>query len=203
MADTPARPLGRRKFLGLSLVGLFSPATVAWAAGSAAENYVRGIAEDVMALANSGQSGSGLRNRFATLLNRYINLRGVANYALGSYQNKLPGSKRSEFYRLVSNYAAGLFVFYVKDFRGSDLDIISSSTQGNFIIINSVIKGNGGGEQVRWRLSQTGNGFRVSDVNVKGVWLTIAMKDRFNRVLRQSNGDFEALFKSLREADHW
>jgi phospholipid transport system substrate-binding protein len=202
MADTLTRPFGRRKFIGLSLAGLLAATGTAWAA-SGAENYVRGIAEDVMALANSGQSGNGLRNRFASLLNRYINLRGVANFALGSYQSKMPAGRRAEFYRLVNNYAAGLFVFYVKDFRGSDLDIVSSSSQGNFIIINSAIKGGGSGEQVRWRLTQTGGGYRVSDVNVKGVWLTIAMRDRFNRVLRQSNGDFEALFKSLREADSW
>jgi phospholipid transport system substrate-binding protein len=170
-------------------------------AATPAESYVRRVADEVMALANSGQTGNRLRNRFAALLNRYISLRSIANYALGPYQSKLPAAKKAEFYRLVSNYAAALFVFYVKDFRGSALDIISTTQQGKFTVIQSAIKGNG--EKIRWRLSGGGDSYRISDVNVKGVWLTIAMKDRFNRVLKRSNGDFEALFKELREADSW
>ena len=202
MAGHSARPLGRRHFTGLLLASLLAGTSCpALAALDPAEKYVTRIAVDVMALANSGQGGNGLRNRFASLLNRYISLRSIADYALGPYRSKLPAGKKSEFYRLVSNYAAALFVFYVKDFRGSGLDIISSNTQGKFIVIHSAIKP--GNEQVRWRLTPGGGGFRVSDVNVKGVWLTIAMRDRFNRVLKQSNGSFEALFKELREADSW
>ena len=203
MAGHLARPLGRRHFTGLLMASLFAGVAPypALAALDPAEKYVSRIADDVMALANSGQGGNGLRNRFANLLNRYISLRSIADYALGPYRGKLPVGKKNEFYRLVSNYAAALFVFYVKDFRGSGLDIVSSTTQGKFIVIHSAIKP--GNEQVRWRLTPAGGGFRVSDVNVKGVWLTIAMRDRFNRVLKQSNGNFEALFKELREADSW
>jgi hypothetical protein len=35
------------------------------------------------------------------------------------------------------------------------------------------------------------------------VWLTIAMKDRFSKVLKASKGDFAPLFAELREADKW
>ena len=42
-----------------------------------------------------------------------------------------------------------------------------------------------------------------SDVNIKGVWLTISMKDRFNKVLNKSKGDFDPLFDELREAETW
>ncbi len=203
MAGSLPRSLGRRRFTGLLIAGVWA-GLAPWrpsAAASAAENYVRRVADDVMALANSGQSGDGLRNRFAALLNRYISLRTIANYALGPYQKKLPANKKNEFYRLVSNYAAALFVFYVKDFKGSGLDVTSTTQQGQFTIIQSAIKGNG--EKIRWRLSGGGGGLKISDVNVKGVWLTIAMRDRFNKVLRRSNGDFDALFKELREADSW
>ncbi|MBI2717538.1 MAG: ABC transporter substrate-binding protein [Rhizobiales bacterium] len=208
MAGLLVRPFGRRKFVGLFLAsvvaGLADYPAIARAAVDPAETYVSNIADEVMKLANSGLSGNTLRGRFASLLNRYINLRGIANYALGPYQSKLPLGKRDEFYRLVNNYAAALFVYYVKDFQGSELEIISNTKQGSFTVIQSAIKQTGGGrEQVRWRLASSGGGFRVADVNVKGVWLTISMKDRFSRVLNKSNGDFGALFEELRTADTW
>lgn len=177
---------------------------VARPAYAGAEDYVKSIASEVMALANSGQKGGALKSRFASLLGRYVSLRQIANYALGTYRQKLPASRASEFYDLVNNYAASLFVYYIDDFRGSGLEVISTRKQGKFTIIHSAIKLKGGGrEQVRWRLSGSGNSFKVADVNIKGVWMTISMKDRFTKVLNKSKGDFDPLFAELREAETW
>lgn len=198
------RPLRRRDVLGLSVVVMWGGVGPAASAINPAEAYVTDIADQVMALANSGQKGPGLKNRFASLLTRHINLRVIANYALGPHRSKLPKGRADEFYRLVNNYAASLFVYYVDDFRGSELEIISTTKQGKFTIIQSAIKLKGGGrEQVRWRLSGGGGGYRVNDVNLKGVWLTISMKDRFTKVLNKSKGDFGPLFDELREAESW
>ena len=195
-------PLTRREMCGLAIGVLFGLATPA-AANTAAEDYVSGIAEQVMQLANNGKKGPALKSQFASLLNRYINLKGIADYALGPYRKELPAGKRNEFYNLVSNYAAALFVYYVDDFRGNKLDIISTTKQGKFTIIQSAITGGKGREQVKWRLVPAGSGYRVADVNIKGVWLTISMKDRFSKVLKSSKGDFEPLFAELREAETW
>lgn len=207
MTDCGHRPLNRRELGGLALALLLGAAPVGLAtpavASTAAEDYVTGIARDVMALANTGQKGPALRAKFAALMNRYINLKGIADYALGPYAKKLPANQRPEFYNLVNNYAAALFVYYVEDFRGTELEIMSTTKQGKFTVIQSAITGKGGREQVKWRLSPSGGGFRVSDVNIKGVWLTISMKDRFSKVLKSSKGDFDPLFAELKEAETW
>lgn len=196
------RPLTRRNLAGLAFALLLTAAGPAQA-DTAAENYVKKIAADVMTLANTGQKGKALRGRFAALMNRYINLKGIADYALGPYNKKLLAGDRAEFYQLVSNYAAALFVYYVEDFRGTELDIISTTKQGKFTIIHSAITGKGGREQVRWRLMPNGGSFLISDVNLKGIWLRISMKDRFGKVLKKSGGDFGPLFAELREAETW
>ena len=202
MTDFAHRPLTRRELGGLALAAMLGMAAPA-RANTGAEDYVTGIARDVMQLANTGEKGPALRARFASLMNRYINLKSIADYALGPYGKKLPAGDRAQFYDLVSNYAAALFVYYVEDFRGTELEIISTTKQGKFTVIQSAIKGSGGREQVRWRLSPTDGGFRVSDVNIKGVWLTISMKDRFSKVLKSSKGDFDPLFAELKSAETW
>ena len=137
-----------------------------------AEAYVTSITEEVIGLANSGLRGKQLKARFSNLLTRYVNLRQIANFALGPYQKKLPAADREKFYALVGNYAASLFVYYVDDFRGTGLEIRETATQGQFTTIQSAIRLKGGGsEQVRWRLVGGGSGYRVSDVNLKGVWM--------------------------------
>ncbi len=205
MIGTINRKFSRREFaallLGAALTGGVSRVS---AAVNPAEGYVGRIANEVMSLANSGAKGTALRGRFASVLNRYVNLRTIANFALGPYQKQLRAGDKNEFYALFNNYAAALFVYYVDDFKGSDLQIISTSKQGSFITITSAIVQNGGGrEQVKWRLVPAGGGYKISDINIKGVWLTIATKKRFSDVLNRSKGDFEVLFAELREAETW
>jgi len=204
MNDRSPERLSRRAILA-GLVGLVVPAPWAMAAvDPGAANYVTKLADEVMRLANSGGKGDALKGRFASLLNRYVNLRSIANVSLGPYQKKISAGEREKLYSLFSNYAAALFVYYVDDFKGNKLEIRSAAKQGNFTTIDSSIVQKGGGrEQVRWRLVQSGGGYRVSDINVKGVWLTIATKKRFTDVLNRSKGDMGPLFAELKEADTW
>ena len=205
MTGTINRKFSRREFAALFLGAVLGGSAVgASAAVNPVEGYVGRIADEVMSLANSGAKGPALRGKFASVLNRYINLRNIANFALGPYQKQLRPGDKNEFYNLFNNYAAALFVYYVDDFKGSDLVIISTSQQGSFITITSAIVLKGGGrEQVKWRIVPAGGGYKVSDINIKGVWLTIATKKRFSDVLNRSKGDFDALFAELREAETW
>ena len=195
--------LNRRRFVAsfISLAALASIAPTALAA-TPAEDYVHRLGVEVLHLAQGGERGDkALQRRFAGLLTRYINIPAVANFALGTARANLPPGDKAMFYELVSNYAAALFVFYVKDFQGSDLKITNAAAQGAFTMVDSKIVGSG--QPLRWRVGGNDGAMRIIDINVKGVWLTIAMKDLFTRTLNASGGDFKPLYTRLREADTW
>src|SRR5665213_10743 len=194
--------LTRRQVIAsfISLAALASAAPAAMAAS--ADDYVHKLGVEVLRLAQGGSRGDkALQRRFAALLTRYINIPGIANFALGPARANLPAGDKAMFYDLVSNYAAALFVWYVDDFKGSDLKITSSTQQGAFTMIDSQIVGSN--QPVKWRVGGSDGGMRIVDINVQGVWLTIAMKDLFTRTLNDSHGDFKPLFARLREADTW
>jgi phospholipid transport system substrate-binding protein len=196
--------LSRRQILGLALaVGVVGPSP-AWAAVSAGD-YVHNLGVEVIKLANGGKRGDkALQQRFAALLNRYISIPTVANFALGQNVKSLPPGDKAKFYDLVSNYAAALFVWYVDDFKGTDLTITGSAAQGSFTTVDSTIAGSTvNSEKLRWRVSGSGGAYRVADLNIKGVWLSIAMKKLFLDTLNASKGDFQPLYAKLREAETW
>ena len=169
-------------------------------AATGPENYVRSIGTDVVALARSGARGGSLRSKFVSLLQRHSDIRGIALYSLGVYQKKLPASQRSKYFELVTRYAAGFFAYYIDDFAGTDFAVKSSKPRGKAIEVESSIQyGGGRTAPVRWSVVQTGSGYRVNDVNVRGIWLSLQMQQLFTSVLKRNNGDFEALFKYLRE----
>jgi phospholipid transport system substrate-binding protein len=198
--------LSRRNFaFGLLATASILATTKVALADSGAEDYVKKLGAEVVKLANGGKRGDkALQNRFSALLSRYINIPNVANFALGLNKSQLPAEDKTMFYGLVANYAAALFVWYVDDFKGDGLKVMGSDEQGKFITVDTGIVGGGiGDEKLRWRVVQQGESYRISDLNIKGVWLTIAMKKLFSDTLRSSNGDFNALYKKLREAENW
>jgi phospholipid transport system substrate-binding protein len=202
MKNNVSRREFARVLLGLTAGLLAGPTAFA---DEQAGVYVQKLGKEVIKLANGGKRGDkALQRRFAELFNRYINIPNVASFALGTYQKQLPAADKSKFYDLVANYAAALFVWYVDDFQGEGLEITNSVEQGKFTIIDSGIKGSGlGSEKLRWRVSGSGGNYKIADLNVKGVWLTISMKKLFADTLKASHGDFEALYAKLREAETW
>ena len=163
------------------------------------EAYVQSIGKDVVALANGGSKGTALRSRFVSLLNRHSDVRSIALFSLGQYQKELPASLKSEYFKLVIDYTAGLFVYYIKDFAGARLDVKSSKASGKATIVDSSIRfSSGSSSPVKWRVVKAGGGLRVSDVNVRGVWLTLQMRQQFTSVLKNNRGDFAALLKYLK-----
>lgn len=196
--------ISRRQVLGLAFAaGLILPSR-AFAAGTAGD-YVHSLGVEVIKLANSGRRGDkALQQRFAALLNRYINIPNVASFALGTSVKSLPPGDKAKFYDLVANYAAALFVWYVDDFKGTDLTITASAEQGKFTTVDSTIVGSVvNSEKLRWRVIGSNGSYRVADLNIKGVWLSIAMKKLFADTLKASNGDFQPLYAKLREAETW
>jgi phospholipid transport system substrate-binding protein len=164
-----------------------------------AEQYVAGIGADVIRLANSGAPKAAMRKRFASLVDRYANVRGVALLALGQYQQQLPPNRRQEFFDLVANYIAAFFVYYLDDFKGTGLDVKSSVEDGASTIVDSKVAFGGRNADVRWRITSG----RVSDVKVRGIWLSLQLKKRFTDILKRTRGDFGPLFAELKSAEGW
>lgn len=163
---------------------------------TAQEQHVSTLTSDVMALARSGQRGSALQSSVSRMLNRHSNISSVARFALGPYRGKLPAARKKEYYDLVQKYVAALFAEYVDDFIGTSVEIEKSHASGKFVIVDSRIRS--AGTKLRWRVYSKGSKHRITDVNFRGIWLSIRMRDQFVSVLKNNNGDFAALLQYLR-----
>jgi ABC-type transporter MlaC component len=194
--------LSRRGLMGLAV--LLATTTLAGRAAyalSPAERYVTTVGSSVIRLANSGAGKSQMRQRFSSLINQHTNVRSVGLVALGPYRKDLPPNMAGEFIKLVSFYMAAFFVYYVDEFKGSNIEVNSSNQQGGTTLVNSSVHfRNGSTTQVRWRIVGAG---QVGDINVRGVWLSLQLKKRFTDVLKRSKGDFGQLFAELKSAETW
>lgn len=194
----------RRSLLTFIAFSLISTPVSHAATNAAAAKYVSGIGDDILRLANSSTRGKALRGRFTSLLSRHVNLQSIAMSSLGTYRGKLPASDKAKFNQLVTTYAAALFVWYADDFKGHKFIVDKTTMQGNAILVETNISSSKfSNEPIVWKLSGSGGGFKIIDLKIRGVWLSIAMRDAFSRELKKSRGDFQKLYAFLREAETW
>ena len=190
----------RRQFLTGMLVTALLPSIPASAlAREDAQEYVVRIGSKVIALARSGANDARLKQEFLELLTKNADIRAVARFALGKYRRRMPKNMLPEYYRLVLDNIAGMFVYYRKDLAAQGIEPVKSHTRGKWTTVETRLIFPGGKKsKVLWRI-YTGGAMRVGDVNIKGIWLSLRMRDKFVSILNKSKGDFAALMQYLRE----
>jgi phospholipid transport system substrate-binding protein len=186
------RPLSRRLFMSLALPVMLAP-SLAFAA-SPAESYVSKVGNGVIAAARANSV-----SQFRSLLKSNADIAAIAIYSLGPYRKSLTNDVKAEYYTLVEGYIARVFQQNAKKLAGQALEVKGTKDAGDSVLVRSVLNMDGGGSMpVTWRLVKRGNGFRIFDVNVDGIWLASTQKTNFVSVLKKNNGKMSALLDYLR-----
>jgi phospholipid transport system substrate-binding protein len=198
--------LRRAALIGAVAIALVATAAPSHAARGAdlspAERFASQAGNQAVATARAGGTEAQLTNRFRTLLRRYSNVSSVASFSLGKYARELPAGRRPEFNRLVEDFTARLFAAYAGSFAGHQVEVLRSNPRtARDIVVDSRIlfADNRNPSPVKWLVSKRGGGYTVYDVNVQGVWLSLYIRSKFVSILKQNNGDFDALFAFLRQ----
>ncbi len=192
-------PLTRRRFLtaasSFAALWAFAVAAGPVVADTRAEQFVTKVANQAIAAARSGSTSS-----FRRLVQRHSAISSVALFALGKYRRKLPRSRRREYNSLVTNFVTQLFADNARSFAGQSYVVKSSSARNRKdIIVKGVLLFAGGrSARLEWRVVRSGSRYRIFDVQVKGVWLALQMRQEFVSVLNKSGGDFNALIRYLK-----
>ncbi len=170
---------------------------------SPAESYASKAGNQAIKAAWARGSQKAKTAAFLKLIKRYSNIRSVARASLGPYRKQLPAGKRKEYERLVEQFAARLFASYSTSLAGRELQVIRSKPRGaKFVVVDSRITYDDTGRRaspVKWLVHKRGKSFRVADVNIQGVWLSLFIKSKFTSILRKSKGDFRPLFAFLKQ----
>lgn len=196
--------ISRRRLLqgtALFTAVLLTPmaSTTPASASAAAEQYVSSVGKSILGVASGSKGAMG--TKFRALMARHAAISQIGIFSLGKYKNKLPSGQRSEYFKLIEKFVAGLFIKYAPQFAGNRIEITGSKARSaTDVIVSSKVHFANGSKplDVKWRLLKGGSGFKIFDVRVLGVWLAIQQRTEFVSVIQRNNGDVGALLKFLR-----
>lgn len=180
--------------LAISFSVMLAPSTAQSAKlACPADQFIDSIGKDLFLAAKSGTY-----NSFKDVVLRYADTPRISQFALGRYRASLSAEDASLYVEMVTNYVARVMADNAVQFQGNRFEITRCPQKGKLVAVVSKLHSElHGVRRVIWRLTRTGKSFRVLDVNVHGVWLSVQLRSKFTSVLKKNKGDISRLYTYL------
>jgi phospholipid transport system substrate-binding protein len=177
-----------RKFIVCAFVFLSS---IDYAAASTcpAEDYIQSAGQAFMSASRKGSAGA-----FSAAASRFGDLHALALFALGPYRKDLPKSRETEYVARARTFVGKFMAKYGSKFAGNSIAVTSCNEAAGGLIVGTKLSS---GQSLTFRLRKAGGGYRVQDVSVSSIWLAQTMRGKFTGVMRENNGDIDALMSYL------
>jgi phospholipid transport system substrate-binding protein len=185
----------------LSLAAFAAPA--ARAAGPV--DFVRTAGERTFqSLGDDGITDAERQRRFRLILTDTFDLPTIGQFVLGRYWRQTSDAQKSEYLKLFEEFIVQAYSNRFKDLGGKKFAVGLSQpvTAEDTLVQSEISEPKGPPIRVNWRVRNVPNvasGFKVVDVQVEGVSMSITQRDEFAAVIRTSGGTVDGLLTALRK----
>ena len=187
-------------FVAASMANMTLPALAA-GGNPDAEAFVDGIASRaIQILSDKSLTASAREDAFRELLQTNAELDRIGVFALGQYARTTTPDQRQKYLELVREFIVKIYLSRLTDYSNEKFIILGSVPKGSKeVIVSSKIEFTNGREPVTvdWRLLSTNQGYKIFDVKVVGIWMAQEQRDAFTSVIRNNNGNFDALLAHI------
>lgn len=139
--------------------------------------------------------------QFRGLLSENFDVPGIGRFVLGRYWRVATPEQRDEYLKLFEESIIRTYARRFSDYSGETVEVERARRDGDdFILVESRIqRPTGGPIAVTWRLLGEGESFKIVDVVVEGVSMSVTQRSDFASVIQSGGGNIEALLKVMRE----
>lgn len=175
---------------------------------AAAERYVEAlVAQAVAILKDEEKEDAEKQQAFQMLLRENVDRRRLPAFLLGQYARLPDDAQKRAYLELLERFMARIYFVRLRDYADEPIRVTGSRVRknGREVVVVGQIRLRGRDEPLSldwWLLRQgeeAGDGFRVFDVRVGGIWLAQEQRSGFASVIRQNQQSFDAFLGHLRE----
>lgn len=152
-------------------------------------------------LADANASKAQKTSDFRKLLSASFDLDTIGRFALGRYWNAATPAQQKEYLGLFHKMVVDVYSNRFDEYKGQKIEVRSFRSIGNgdTLVSSYLVPPNGGEEvQVDWRVRNKGGSYKVVDVLVAGVSMSVTQRSDFASVIQRGGGNVDALIKELK-----
>jgi phospholipid transport system substrate-binding protein len=201
---------------GTASADISGQAVAGYAPAAGEERLLTPVAEDVTAGAQkfiAGMTKRGIdflgdgtltqeqrRAEFKQLLDDSFDMSTIGRFALGRYWRDATKKQQNEYLSLFKKMVIDVYSNRFEEYSGQTLEVRSARPEGRDTLVTSFIVPSSGPEvQVDWRVRNTGGRYKVVDVIVEGVSMTLTQRSDFASVIQRGGGNLDALLTHMRK----
>ncbi len=166
-----------------------------------ASAFISGLAKDAVAQLSDKSMTLDVRlQRFRELLATGFDVPGIARFVLGRYWRVAPPEERDEYVKLFQDYIVQIYATRFQGYNGEKLKIDAAwRDDDGAIVTTSILRQSGAPVKVDWKLRGAAPSFKIVDVMVEGVSMSVTQRDDFAAAIQAHGGKVAGLIDMLRQ----
>ncbi len=174
---------------------------VSAAAGGNPEKFIGDMAGRALQFLGNGSITQEQKiSSFRHLLNDSFDLDTIGRFTLGRYWKTSTEAQRQEYLTLFRKMVVDVYAKRFGDYKGQKFETRGARADGDkdTIVTSYIIPGSGPEVQVDWRVRYKNGKYKIVDVIVEGVSMSVTQRSDFAAVIQRGGGDVSVLLAHLR-----
>lgn len=166
-----------------------------------AQKFIDEMATQAIAfLGDSSMSDSAKQDRFKKLLNDSFDMKTIGRFALGRYWRESTPDQRSEYQKLFNDMIIEVYSKRFAEYKGQGFKTtgVRTDSESDTIVSSVVIPQDGPEIDVDWRVRYKDGRYKVVDIIVEGVSMSVTQRSDFSSVIQRGGGNVQVLLAHLR-----
>lgn len=142
-------------------------------------------------------------NRFRMLLRQGFDVQRIGRFVLGRYARGVKKSEIDEYNGLFEDLIVATYAARFAEYSGQEFVIkrVAKPKNRGDSIVMSEIRPSDGGPSIRidWQVHGKTDDYKIVDVRVEGVSMSVTQREEFTAVIRKNGGKVDALLGVLRK----
>ena len=181
---------------------LFSAQANAAIDADKAEEFVKGVTKaGIEELINTDVSAAEKKERFTKLFNKDLDLDTIGKNVLGRYWRTATPQQRKEFIDVYRKLNIQTWSERFDDFKGKHFEFIGtekSNSADQIFVVTQVPMSEGKPASVKWRVRASNGDFRIVDIIIENVSLTLTARSEYTSYIQKSPNGINDLIKNLK-----
>ena len=132
-----------------------------------------------------------------------VDINRIAKYTLGKHRKTISDEEINKYFKLYKKYFLKNFSSRLIDYTNPEIIIVDENViNENFTIVNTILEATSKNPELKisWRvITKNPNKPLILDLLIEGLSLAKAQKEEFNSIIKNNDGDINALFKIMEE----
>lgn len=170
--------------------------------GEVAQKFIAKMGDKAISfLSDEKLSQKQKEKEFRKLLTHHFDMETIGRFAMGRNWKVTTAKQKIEYQKLFKQLIVKVYTVRFNDYEGQNFDVVSVRDRGkkDVLVTTHIVPDAGSKIKVEWRVRNRAGKYKIIDVVIEGVSMSLTQRSDFSSVIQRGGGKVEVLLEHLRK----